>query len=78
LSQPYVYFDHAYCLQTDAETIVSTNLETNAETIVSATCEYGGTLRVAVQKGRLFGVQFHPEKSGAVGLGMLARFGGLL
>lgn len=40
-----------------------------------ADCEYGGhRLCVALRKDNVFGAQFHPEKSGPAGLGMLSRF----
>ncbi len=39
-----------------------------------ATCEYGGILTAAVQKDNVYGCQFHPEKSGAVGLSILRAF----
>ena len=39
-----------------------------------ATTEYGLELTAAVQKGNLFGCQFHPEKSGNVGLAILKAF----
>lgn len=42
--------------------------------IVSASCDYGGMFDAAVEKGNIFGCQFHPEKSGAEGLGTLKRF----
>ena len=45
---------------------------------VVATCEYGGTVVAAVERGRLWATQFHPEKSGDAGLGLLANFLGTL
>lgn len=56
----WVYFVHSYA--PDA-----------AEHVV-ATCDYGGRVVAAVEKGPLWAVQFHPEKSGAAGLAMLANF----
>ena len=50
----YVYFTHSYRVPLLAAT--------------SAECEYGGGFSAAVEKDNLFGVQFHPEKSGAAGL----------
>lgn len=61
---PYVYFVHSYYLETDAP-------------VVSATTNYGGEIQVAVQKDNIFALQFHPEKSGDVGLEILKNFGGL-
>ncbi len=62
--KPYVYFVHSYYLETKAP-------------IVSATCFYGKEIQVAVQKDNVFGLQFHPEKSGDTGLKILKNFGGL-
>lgn len=42
--------------------------------IVAGTTEHGGRFVSAVAAGNVFGVQFHPEKSGAAGLGVLANF----
>lgn len=41
---------------------------------VIATAEYGVELTAAVQNGNVFGTQFHPEKSGTVGLNILKAF----
>ena len=41
---------------------------------VVATCEYGGPVVAAVEQGPLWATQFHPEKSGAAGLRLLANF----
>lgn len=60
--ESYVYFVHSYYLETTAP-------------IVSATCLYGKEIAVAAQQGNLFAVQFHPEKSGEVGLKILEQFG---
>jgi glutamine amidotransferase len=43
-------------------------------TVVAATCEYGGTLNAAFRHRNVFATQFHPEKSGRVGLALLANF----
>lgn len=61
---PYFYFVHSYYLETDAP-------------VCAATCFYGKDIQVAAQKGNVFGVQFHPEKSGDTGLLLLKNFGGL-
>ena len=46
----------------------------DCEPSVIATAEYGAELTAAVQKGNVFGCQFHPEKSGPVGLRILQAF----
>lgn len=46
----------------------------NCEESVIATAEYGAELTAAVQRGNVYGCQFHPEKSGAVGLSILHAF----
>ena len=61
---PYVYFVHSYYLENDAP-------------VVSATTDYGKEIQVAVQKDNIYALQFHPEKSGDVGLEILKSFGGL-
>lgn len=60
--EPWVYFVHSfYAVPDDAS-------------IVAATCDYGGPLTAAVRAGNVFATQFHPEKSGPVGLHLLANF----
>lgn len=41
---------------------------------VVATCDYGGPVVAAVERGNLWATQFHPEKSGRAGLAVLANF----
>lgn len=59
-SGAFVYFTHSYRAPLVAGTV--------------ARCEYGGAFSAAVERGHLFGVQFHPEKSGDVGLVILGNF----
>lgn len=47
---------------------------TGCEDSVIATAEYGKELTAAVEKGNIMGCQFHPEKSGPVGLNILRAF----
>ncbi len=58
----YVYFVHSYYLKA-AE-----------EEIVKATTEYNACIHASVEKNNVFGCQFHPEKSSAVGLKILENF----
>lgn len=59
---PFVYFVHSYYIRPEDESIIS------------AYTEYGARLGVAVERGNVFAVQFHPEKSGAEGMKILRRF----
>lgn len=59
----FVYFTHSYRAPLIEQTV--------------ATCEYGGVFSAVVEQGRIFGVQFHPEKSGSVGKRLLENFCGL-
>ena len=61
-NQAYVYFVHSYYLEaTDRD-------------IVAATTEYGVNIHASVEKDNVFACQFHPEKSGEVGLTILKNF----
>ena len=56
-----VYFVHSY-------------YAADCDDSVIATAEYGEELTAAVEKGNIVGCQFHPEKSGEVGLNILRAF----
>ena len=58
----YTYFVHSYYVDTDPEYITST-------------ANYGIDVPGIVERGRVYGMQFHPEKSGVVGLNLLRTFG---
>jgi glutamine amidotransferase len=58
--EPWVYFVHSYAPEPSGDVV--------------ATCDYGGDVVAAVQRGTLWATQFHPEKSGAVGLRLLENF----
>lgn len=60
--EPYVYFVHSYFLHAEDEAIVSSRTE------------YGTLIDASVSSGNIFATQFHPEKSGRVGLQMLRNF----
>ena len=44
------------------------------DTDVAAWCDYGRRFAAAVERGPVWATQFHPEKSGAVGLALLGNF----
>lgn len=56
----YVYFVHSFFAKCNEG--------------LSATCDYGIEVTAAVRKNNVFGMQFHPEKSGEVGLNILKQF----
>lgn len=58
--RPWVYFVHSFAPPVGAETV--------------AVCDYGGPVAALVTRDTLWGAQFHPEKSGATGLQLLANF----
>ncbi len=61
----YVYFVHSFCAHTEQETDLA------------MTTDYGETVAAMVARGCVFGCQFHPEKSGPVGMQILKNFGEL-
>jgi glutamine amidotransferase len=61
-TEPWVYFVHSYAPP-----------ESGGDTVV-AVCDYGGSVTAAVASGSVWATQFHPEKSGTVGLALLANF----
>ena len=61
-NQSYVYFVHSYYLQA------------KEQEIVKATTEYVAHIHASVEKDNVFACQFHPEKSGNVGLKILDNF----
>jgi glutamine amidotransferase len=56
----WVYFVHSYAPDRSSET--------------TSVCDYGGLVVATAERERVWGAQFHPEKSGAVGLAVLANF----
>ena len=57
---PYLYFAHSYYSPVIAAT--------------AATCEYAVKYTAVLETNNVYGVQFHPEKSGDVGLQVLRNF----
>ena len=55
-----VYFTHSYAAPVIDDT--------------AATCDYGVQFSAAVERGNVFGVQFHPEKSGDTGVRILSNW----
>ncbi len=58
-AEPWVYFVHSYAPERTADAV--------------AVCDYGGPVVAAAERDRVWGTQFHPEKSGANGLAILAN-----
>lgn len=61
----YVYFVHSFCAKVK-----------NSEDLALIT-DYGATVTAMIARGNVFGCQFHPEKSGPVGMTILRNFGEL-
>lgn len=62
----YVYFVHSYYLKAEDREVVSSQTK------------YGVTIDASIQRGNLFATQFHPEKSGEIGIQMLRNFVSLI
>lgn len=58
----FFYFVHSYHVIPDDENIIA------------AKCDYGGDVVASLSQNNLFSTQFHPEKSGVVGLKILKNF----
>ena len=61
LDGQYVYFVHSFFAEGCADSL-------------AAVTQYGIPITAAVEKGNIYGCQFHPEKSGNVGLSILRKF----
>jgi imidazole glycerol phosphate synthase glutamine amidotransferase subunit len=59
-ARPYVYFAHSYYVPENER--------------AAATCTYAVPYTAVLESGNVFGVQFHPEKSGPVGLQIVRNF----
>jgi glutamine amidotransferase len=59
-SSSYVYFTHSF--------------RAPVADFTTACCDYGGNFSAAIERDHIFGVQFHPEKSGETGLQLLSNF----
>jgi imidazole glycerol phosphate synthase glutamine amidotransferase subunit len=59
-ARPYLYFAHSYYAPVNEAT--------------AATCTYSATYTAVLESRNLFGVQFHPEKSGPLGLKIVKNF----
>jgi glutamine amidotransferase len=60
IEDAWVYFVHSYAAEGGPEVV--------------ATCDYGGPVTAAVARDNVWATQFHPEKSAATGLAILANF----
>ena len=65
VADKYTYFVHSYYVDTDSQ-------------YITTTADYGIKVPGIVEKGNVYGMQFHPEKSGAVGLNLLRTFGNII
>lgn len=63
---PFVYFVHSFYL------------DAADKAIVAATCDYGVRFDAAISSDRIFATQFHPEKSGDIGLEILKNWAAMM
>lgn len=65
IHEEYTYFVHSYYVDTDKQ-------------FITTTVDYGISIPGIVEKDFVYGMQFHPEKSGVVGLNLLRTFGDIV
>ncbi|MGE5392039.1 MAG: imidazole glycerol phosphate synthase subunit HisH [Deltaproteobacteria bacterium] len=61
--ESYFYFVHSYYVVPEDESVIA------------ARCNYGMDFTCSIERSKLFATQFHPEKSGTIGLQVLKNFG---
>ena len=62
LNQPWMYFVHSFAPEPHSDVV--------------GVCDYGTEISCVVERGNVMGTQFHPEKSSASGMALLANFTG--
>ena len=62
-AQAYFYFAHSYAALVEGD-----------HDVCAATCTHGAEFAAVIERGKLFAVQFHPEKSGPAGAQLLQNF----
>ena len=62
VKEDYVYFVHSYYIEADDQTVVT------------ASADYDVAVPAIVSKGNVYGMQFHPEKSGTMGMQLLKNY----
>lgn len=70
---PFVYFAHSYYLPRE----IASDYPAQETPLAAAVADYGGEFVAAIESGNIFGTQFHPEKSGSLGLQVVANFAAL-
>jgi imidazole glycerol phosphate synthase glutamine amidotransferase subunit len=67
---PFVYFAHSYYLPR----AIACDQPAMGQPLAAALADYGGEFVAAIESANIFGTQFHPEKSGNLGLKVVASF----